>query len=48
MRRVTPPVVIVHRYSACVWADTMTLIAGSSRLAISAIGLPARLPVHPF
>ena len=39
---------IVQRYSACVWADTMTLIAGSSRSAISAMSLPARLPAHPF
>jgi len=46
--RVTPPAVIVHRYSACVCAETMTLIERSSRLAISAIGLPARLPAHPF
>ena len=49
MSRVTPSgVVIVHRYSACVWADTMTLIDGSSRLAISAMSLPARLPAQPF
>ncbi len=48
IRRVTPPAVIVHRYSACVWAETITLTAGSSRLAMSAIGLPTRLPAHPF
>ena len=41
-------VVIVHRYSACVWADTMTLMAGSSRVAISAMSLPARFPAQPF
>ena len=46
--RVTPPVVIVQRYSACVCADTITLIAGSSRFAISAMSLPARLPAQPF
>ena len=40
--RVTPPAVIVHRYSACVWAETITLIDGSSRVAISAMSLPAR------
>ena len=33
--RVTPSIVIVQRYSAWVWADTITLIAGSSRAAIS-------------
>src|SRR5919198_6282961 len=41
IKRVTPPAVIVQRYSACVWAETITLIRGSSRLAMSAIGLPA-------
>ena len=47
--RVTPSgVVIVQRYSAWVWADTMTLIDGSSRSAISAMSLPARLPAQPF
>src|SRR6266508_442772 len=48
-RRVTPSgVVMVQRYSAWVWAETITLIAGSSRPAMSAIGLPARLPEQPF
>ena len=48
MSRVTPPTVIVHRYSAWVCADTMTLIDGSSRLAMSAMALPARLPAQPL
>src|SRR5262245_8333928 len=48
MSRVTPPAVIVHRYSAWVWAETMTLIDGSSRAAMSAIGLPVRLPAQPL
>src|SRR4030095_11261448 len=48
IRRVTPPAVIVHRYSAWVCAETITLIDGSSRLAISAMALPARLPAHPL
>ena len=49
MSRVTPSgVVIVQRYSACVWAETITLIDGSSRFAISAMSLPARLPAQPF
>ena len=39
---------IVQRYSAWVWADTMTLIDGSSRLAMSAMALPARLPAQPL
>ena len=46
--RVTPSIVIKQRYSACVWAETITLIAGSRRLAMSAIALPARLPPQPF
>ena len=41
--RVTPLVVMVHRYSACVCAETMTLIDGSSRCAMSAIGLPVEV-----
>ena len=48
--RVTPSgVVIVQRYSAWVWADTMTLIDGSSRSAISsdvAAGEVAGAPVQ--
>src|SRR5688572_14747048 len=39
-------VVIVQRYSAWVWPDTMTLIAGSSFLAMTSMSLPARLPAQ--
>ncbi len=46
--RVTPPAVTVQRYSACVWAETITLIDGSSRWAILSMSLPARLPAHPL
>src|SRR6476661_275515 len=46
--RVTPFVVTVQRYSAWVWAEMITLIDGSSRLAMSRIGLPARLPAQPL
>ena len=46
--RVTPSIVMRQRYSACVWAETITLIDGSSLLAMSAIALPARLPPQPF
>jgi hypothetical protein len=46
--RVTPLVVTVQRYSAWVWPEMITLIEGSSRDAMSRIGLPARLPAQPF
>ena len=48
IRRVTPLVVMVQRYSACVCADTITLIDGSRRAAIAAMSLPARLPAQPL
>ena len=48
IRRVTPLVVMVQRYSAWVCADTITLIDGSRRAAIAAMSLPARLPAHPL
>jgi hypothetical protein len=48
INRVTPLVVTVQRYSAWVWPEMITLIEGSSREAMSRIGLPARLPAHPF
>ena len=46
--RVTPFVVTTQRYSLCVCAETMILMRGSSRDAMSRIGLPARLPAQPL
>src|SRR5262249_52379515 len=41
-------VVMVQRYSACVWPEMMILIDGSSFCTIDRMSLPARLPAQPL